>query len=209
MIDYYLQPGAAGEVTLEIYDHAGKLVRKYSSEDRPAARERELPFPDYWLTSEPRLGSQAGLHRWVWDLRYPRPPGGRGNYSMAAVAGRKTPALPEGPLALPGTYEVRLTVGGQTYKQPLTVKMDPRVKTPAADLVKQFELGMAIWHALQDIQQGLERGPAQEQQAGLRRLSTSLASLATIVDTADRAPTLQARQAFERDRKELDGLLKP
>jgi len=47
---------------------------------------------------------------------------------------------PEGPRALPGQYTVRLTVDGQSYTAPLTVKMDPRVKTPPAGLEQQFQM---------------------------------------------------------------------
>lgn len=107
---------------------------------------------------------------------------------------------PRGPLVLPGTYEVRLSVSGQIYRQPLTVKMDPRIQTPAADLRKQFELGMKIWQAL------MEGGRPGSQGAAMRRIRASLASLAVVVDSADRAPTAQAEAAFLDARRELDAL---
>jgi hypothetical protein len=68
----------------------------------------------------------------------------RDEYSIGAVIGRGTVAEPEGPLALPGEYEVRLIVAGKTYTQPLQVKMDPRVKVPGDDLAKQLELQLKI-----------------------------------------------------------------
>jgi len=68
------------------------------------------------------LSAGAGMHRWVWDLR-PTPPaprtgggGGGGGFGRGAA------------LALPGRYTVKLTVGGKSYTQPLTLKMDPRMK---------------------------------------------------------------------------------
>lgn len=88
------------------------------------------------------------MHRFVWDLRYPKPPVLRHNYTIAAVFGEDTPALPLGPQVLPGEYQVRLTVAGRTYTQPLTVKMDPRVTTPSADLARQIDLEMKISDAL-------------------------------------------------------------
>ena len=55
---------------------------------------------------------------------------------------------PHGPWVLPGTYSVRLTVDGKSYKQPLTVKMDPRVPTPAAGLALQFSLSKQLYDAM-------------------------------------------------------------
>jgi hypothetical protein len=123
----------------------------------------------------------AGMHRWVWDLRYPSPPAILHNYGMATVAGR-------------------------TYRQPLTVKMDPRVKTPMADLAKQHDLGLEIWQALQENWKALQRAGASADPA-LRRINGTLASLATVVDSADWAPTAQARTAFSQTRRELEGLI--
>jgi len=193
VIYYDLKP-AAGDVSLEIHDSGGKLVRKFSSSDPAPQADREAPFPDYWLGSHQSLPSEAGMHRWVWDLRYPSPAGVERGYSIAAVPGAAR-TLPRGPLVLPGVFEVRLMIAGQTYRQPLTVKMDPRVKTPPADLAKQFNLGMKIWQALAD-----------SSRAG--RLNTGLASLAAVVDSADRAPTAQAEAAYAQARRELDKILK-
>ena len=67
---------------------------------------------------------------------------------MTAIIGSGTVLLPEGPLVLPGEYEVALKVGGQTYKSTVTVKMDPRVKVPRADLTRQLELEQKVDAAL-------------------------------------------------------------
>jgi photosystem II stability/assembly factor-like uncharacterized protein len=206
VIDYYLRSEAPDEVTLEIYDRAGKLVCKFASNDQPAKPDREVPFPDYWLLPHTALSKEAGMHRWVWNLRYASPPVLQHNYGMAAVAGHNTPVLPGGPLIMPGVYEIRLTVAGRTYRQPLIVKMDPRVKTPIPDLAKQHDLGLKIWQALQDNWQALQRAGASADPA-LRRINARLASLATVVDSADRAPTAQARTAFAQARRELDALI--
>ena len=73
------------------------------------------------------------MHRWVWDLRGAAPAATTYSYPIAAVPHR-TPLTPQGPLVLPGVYTVRLTVDGRSESQTLTVKMDPRVHTTAADL---------------------------------------------------------------------------
>ena len=49
---------------------------------------------------------------------------------------------------LPGAYSVKLTVDGKSYTQPLTVKMDPRSKTPLIGLTEQFTLGSKAWSAM-------------------------------------------------------------
>jgi hypothetical protein len=88
------------------------------------------------------------MHRFVWDLRHPPPAGSGFSYPIAAIY-RNTPREPRGPWVAPGTYTVRLTVADRAYTQPLTVKMDPRVKTPPEALAQQFALSMQVWDALQ------------------------------------------------------------
>jgi hypothetical protein len=78
------------------------------------------------------------MHRWVWDLHYPAPVSTRHDYPIAAIP-HDTPRFPLGPTALPGTYSVRLTVDGKSSTAPLTIKMDPRVKTSLAGLQKKFQ----------------------------------------------------------------------
>jgi hypothetical protein len=85
------------------------------------------------------------MNRYVWNLRYPAPEplatGPHPAYGGAAV----------GALALPGSYQVRLTVNGKTLTRPLLVKMDPEVKTTEAALVRQFDLVMRIRNRLNDL----------------------------------------------------------
>ena len=79
------------------------------------------------------------MHRWVWDLRYATPTATHYEYPIAAVP-QDTPRTPQGPLALPGPYQVRLAANGKTMTVPLTVKMDPRVTATRADLESLFKL---------------------------------------------------------------------
>jgi photosystem II stability/assembly factor-like uncharacterized protein len=126
---YYLKEEPKEHIKLELLDAQGKVIRAFTSEEK-----KKDGSPDEWERDEPEehIPAKAGLNEFTWDLRYEPP--------------KKIPAAiydegePSGPLALPGNYQVRLTVGGKTVTAPLEVTMDPRVKTSAEDLRKQFDL---------------------------------------------------------------------
>jgi hypothetical protein len=156
IINYYLKSGVAGPVMLEILDGAGTLVRKYSSDD-PLERPIEgRNIPDYWIRPPQVLSAAAGLHRFTWDIRYAPPAVTEFEYPISAIVGN-TPREPRGPFVLPGVYSVRLTVGGRSFKQPLTVKMDPRVKTPLAGLQQQFTLSMQMYDGIRKSAEALHQ----------------------------------------------------
>jgi photosystem II stability/assembly factor-like uncharacterized protein len=121
MIDYYLKSNTSGPVKIEILDPAGTVIRTYSSEDKPAQINLDtLNIPAYWVRQPETLSAAAGTHRWIWDLRPTPPPrpagGGGGGFGRGGA-----------PLVLPGTYTVVLSANGKVYRQPLVVKMDPRM----------------------------------------------------------------------------------
>jgi photosystem II stability/assembly factor-like uncharacterized protein len=146
VIDYYLARATYVPVTLEILDTHGQLIRKFSSTDKPDVAEADLKkqlIPLYWLRPFPSLSSEAGMHRWVWDLHYPAPNSTRHEYPISAIPG-DTPRYPLGPTVLPGSYTARLTANGKSYTASFTVKMDPRVNVPAASLENKFQLEMQL-----------------------------------------------------------------
>jgi photosystem II stability/assembly factor-like uncharacterized protein len=140
-LDYFL-PAATDKVTLEILDAQGHLVRRFSSTDKPEISEEDLQkqlIPLYWVRKARQLSTEAGMHRWIWDLHYPPPTTTRHDYPIAAIP-HDTPRYPFGPTVVPGTYTVRLSVEGKTSTAPLTVKMDPRVKVSSAGLLKKYQV---------------------------------------------------------------------
>jgi photosystem II stability/assembly factor-like uncharacterized protein len=142
VVDYFLAQAASGPVTLEILDGQNKVVRRYTSTDKPEPDEEELAkqlIPLYWVRVPRALSTSAGMHRWVWDLHYDRPFSARYDYPISAVPG-DTPREPLGPRARPGQYTVKLVVSGHTYSAPLTVKKDPRVNTPDVGFAQMFQV---------------------------------------------------------------------
>jgi photosystem II stability/assembly factor-like uncharacterized protein len=148
IINYYLKARSSTPITLEILDPTGKLVRKFSSDDKPLNVDvNKLRFPTYWIRPFQPLKNEPGMQRFVWNLMYPNPPSDSYDLPISAVY-RNTPFTPEGPLVMPGKYSVRLTVSGRSYTQPLIVRMDPRVTTPTPALQQQFDLSMRAYEAL-------------------------------------------------------------
>jgi photosystem II stability/assembly factor-like uncharacterized protein len=163
VLDYYLKTAASGPVTLEILDSTGKLVRRYSSADPLPPPDPELSIPAYWPRPPQKLSSEAGFHRFLWDLHYPPVPGMKPEYPIAAVYENTAPASTS-PWAMPGKYQVVLTADGKKYTRDLTITMDPRVKTPMTGLQQQFDLSHQVYEdilLLQPINEQVEHLRAQ------------------------------------------------
>jgi photosystem II stability/assembly factor-like uncharacterized protein len=166
IIDYYLAKDASGPVNLDILDAAGIVIRSYSSDDprldpdpaldpegydricrqNPGAPNCRTPL--YWPAPQMLISTEQGMHRFSWDLHFeplgdePRAGGG----ATGAVPGRTYPRV-DSPWAPAGEYTVRLTVGGQEFTQPLSLRLDPRVETPATDLAQLASLSRRMWDA--------------------------------------------------------------
>jgi photosystem II stability/assembly factor-like uncharacterized protein len=198
ILDYSLPTNITGEVTLEILDSAGKVVRKYSSTDAPYATPDQLAaqlIPLYWIKMPQSLPATPGLHRWVWDLRATTPTATSYEYPISAVPHR-TPRTPQGPLVLPGAYTVRLTAAGKVLTAPLTVKLDPRVKATPADLIALHTAETKLAALVTSTSEAaLQAHSLREQIAKLSptaadlksSLEASAAQLSTLIDGASSA----------------------
>jgi photosystem II stability/assembly factor-like uncharacterized protein len=184
VIDYYLQSAPAGPVTLEIKDAAGKTVRKYSSADQYEPVDPMLNIPAYWVRPPQTLSAVAGMHRWLWDMHYAPLPGVEAEYPIAAVPHNTAPQ-PTGPWVMPGEYTVVLTANDKSYSQPLTVKMDPRVKTPAAGLAQQFKLSEQLYSRLLTLSPAVEEANGVRKQLKAIRQKLNEGMLAAAVDQVD------------------------
>ena len=191
IIDYYLA-ASSGPVTLEISDSAGKLVQRYSSDDKPAPpNPKEINVPMYWIRTPRVLSAAPGMHRWIWDMHYAAPDSIAHEYPISAVP-HDTPREPLGPRALPGQYSVKLTAGGQSFTQPLTVKMDPRISTPEAGIADLFALELKLADAMNRSYAALQqaRGLQQQIQTVQPRANAQLAP--AVKSFADRLATFTA-----------------
>ena len=174
IISYYLKTAAAGPVTLEILQADGRLVRRYSSADpvAPIPDAATSPVPLYWYRPPQALSSAAGMHRFQWDVHY-QPLGGGGGgrgggLGIQAIPGNTAPG-PGTPWVNPGTYTVKLTVDGKSFSQPITVKQDPRVKTPPLAMQQVYASTKATYFGAVDAQgAGREFSRTREQIAKLQ-----------------------------------------
>jgi len=150
IINYFLAENV-NEVTLEIFDKSNKLVRRYSSSDPELKmNEQEIAYAPYWVRPAQRLSANKGMQRFVWDGRYTPPQGFRRWLPISATY-KNTAIQPLGPWVEPGELRVKLTVEGKSFTQPLTVKMDPRVKATKPDLQAQARYSMQCYENLQKL----------------------------------------------------------
>jgi len=166
IFDYFLGNATKNVVKLEILDDAGSLVRRYTSADTPESLEKlaaEHPIPMYWVRPTQILSGAAGTHRFVWNLHYTPPKALEYEFPISAIL-RDTPKYPLGAWVLPGNYTVRLTVDGKSYTRPLTVKMDPRIKTPLEDLRKQREMQLGASEGMDESYEALEQADSVRDQ---------------------------------------------
>ena len=192
-IDYYLKSNPGDPVTLEILDSAGNLVRKYSSADKPQPVDaKKLDIPMYWIHPDKSLSASPGMHRWIWDFHYA---------AASGVASRSVfRGGGAGPWAPPGRYSVRLTTRGQSYTQPLRLKMDPRVKTPAPDLMKQFAMAQKIAAAQSQVQQAAREGNGLHEQ-----IQSLRAKLGSQNSSGGQEALMNQIEAFERKATAITG----
>ncbi len=139
-IDYYL-PKQADKLTVDILDGSGQLVRSFTEsaeeEKRRTAAKSDTEDDDFGPPRTQPPGRKAGTNRFVWDLRYPGATVFEGEVLWSARA-------EQGPLAVPGSYQVRVTADGQTQTQPFTLILDPREHVTQAQLEEQFKLACQV-----------------------------------------------------------------
>ena len=164
MIDYYLVNAPAGDISMQIQDESGKVIRTFTSAagaveepaaDAPPADDEEGGFRG--RGGPTRLEKTAGMHRFTWDLRYGGP-----------WASATRPEGPNGPEAVPGKYRVYFNAGEWSMDQPLTLIEDPRMTKAGlteAALREQFEHNMKVRELVSDVNKTVARLRAAQRTA--------------------------------------------
>jgi len=134
VIHYYLKSKPEGDIRLEFLDAKGDTIKTFSSKEKKDEGGGGGGFlaEFFGITGDPnKLAKEAGMNRFVWDMRYPDAV----NTSGAVLWGGNL----RGPVVVPGNYGARLIVGNQTLTESFEIKADPRLKLPPADYQKQFD----------------------------------------------------------------------
>ena len=141
VVYYYLAEAPAQSVSLEFQDANGATIDTFSSDAKPVGRGHDA------------VKTEAGLNRFVWNMRYPDAHGIDGGTHLLGGTLR-------GPRAMPGNYRVKLTVGGQSFTRDFGIKKDPRLATTTTEYEKQFQMSLAVRDkvsALDDAVNGINR----------------------------------------------------
>ena len=188
IVYYVLPPNTKDEVRLEIVDSAGRLVGRFSSDHATEPNPPEIYTMAAPYERDTTLTRNAGLNRFVWDLRYA---------VVNAVPDAIVWGYTGGPNASPGTYTVRLSVGASTESQPLAVLEDPRLAAGAAELDEQLALMLEMRTALDRIYDGVRTARSLRDQgralahrmeegghdaAAVRAAAEALAAAATAIE---------------------------
>jgi photosystem II stability/assembly factor-like uncharacterized protein len=229
VIDYAIADGTKGPVRIEILDAQGSVLRAFRSDappERPLARRY---FTERWVKAPEQADAAPGQHRLVWDLRGGRPRAVEYQYTIAALEG-DTPIEPRGPLVPPGRYTVRLTAGGRTAEQPLTVRPDPRVSVDERVYREKYATENRIVEAMNRSFEWIEKlrparrsqepggedeeappataaathGSREELVTALTHSNRVLGSLLNQIDAADTPPTSIQQASLADTLKALD-----
>ncbi|MBN2408364.1 MAG: glycosyl hydrolase [Candidatus Aminicenantes bacterium] len=187
VIYYYFKEKPEQDIVLEIMDSNGALIKTFSSRaEADEGREDESGRMSRGAQSR-RLPAEAGMNRFVWNMRYPdaeRVPG-------AVLWGGST----SGPIAVPGIYQAKLTVGEETQIREWEWKIDPRIEASPQDLREQFDFLIEIRDALSGVNTAVNT---------LRRIRSKVGTV--LQDIQERPESRAAVEAGEEIRKKLTGI---
>jgi photosystem II stability/assembly factor-like uncharacterized protein len=206
VVDYWLKEKPKAPITLQFLDPQGALIRTYASAAAPRADSTGHPAADSAaalarekqgaeeLAYEPPdsvLHARAGTNRFVWNLRYPS-----AKLMPGAIIDEGTGA---GPVAVPGTYTVRLIAGKDTLTRTAELVGDPRQGTPQSDYVAQFTLAKRTVARMTELTENIQRVQATQAQIEQRQQQAAGKAFAERVSSAGKA----LRGKFEAVRAEI------
>lgn len=205
MIDYFIA-SKANNVSLEIADAKGNIVRKYSNADT-LYKIPAVNIPDYWIRPQQVLSAEPGSHRFLWDMHYTPlnvPP----SYPISAIYESTAPGTTS-PWVMPGTYTAKLIVNGTTYSQSFEIVMDPRVKTSKKDLQLQHDLSLSTYNNIKrciKVLQGLDAN--SEKAKSLSKFLRAFSAIHNSLQDSDWAPTTQMINTAKQTQADFDKFIK-
>jgi len=145
IVSYFLKEKPASDITLTIMDAKSQVIKTFTSQE--PAKPAEEKKPDEEEKKEPRVSKEAGLNRFVWNMRHP---------DATKLPGDKTTGeMLDGPIAAPGSYQAQLQVGDAKFTQAFEIRPDPRVSATPQDLQTQFDLLLKIRDRLSETHRAI------------------------------------------------------
>jgi len=190
VIYYYLKDKPQDPITMEFLDEEGTLIRKFTS--KKAENEVQLPSrPSFFEPPPSHVDAEAGMNRFVWNMRYP---------DAQKVAGAILwGGSLNGPVAVPGKYQVRLTVGEKIMSHMWEWKKDPRLATTQDDFQKQFDFLIEIRDKVNDVNHSIIK---------LRDVKKQIEDLAKkIKDHPEAEEVVEAGESLKTKLKEIEDIL--
>ena len=194
VIDYYLTaaPAENEEIVLEFLDHGGAVLKRMSNRKPKDAVEQPPEWTDREAPAE-AIPAAAGANRFAWNFRRADPTEIPGAFYSDNG--------PRGPLVVPGTYQVRLTVGGQSQTVPLEVVLDPRLtgQVTERDLTQQQDLAMRTWTDIDGLHRAVNQ--IRDTRSKLQAIRTKSA------ERPDAKPAVEAVDALLAKMAPIEGRL--
>jgi hypothetical protein len=187
------EPKANEEVTLEVLDSSGKVLKKLSSKEDKDKAEGAGGGDEEGFGPPPAprtIPAKAGLNRFPWDLRVEDASRFKGMILWGGVT--------RGPVLAPGSYQVRLTAGGKSLTQPLEVRKDPRLATTVEDYRKQYDLLVKIRDKVTETHDAITRiRETRDQVKGVAERAKGNKAIADAADALDKKVTAVEEELYQ------------
>jgi photosystem II stability/assembly factor-like uncharacterized protein len=163
LVDYWFTNAPKEPATIQFIDAKGVTIRSFKSESAPDTSDhspKTIVDSLAFNASDSIVTTRAGSNRFWWNLRYPS--------AKEIKSVTNDEGTLDGPMAVPGTYRVRMIAGKDTLTRSFTIKLDPRLQTTTADLQQQFDLGMKVQGRMNSIVDAFARINDLQQQIDVR-----------------------------------------
>jgi len=191
VIYYYLKKALDEEVTLEVSDMKGDLIKKFSSSNNEKRMTSSSQRSFLRRRNGEIVSTDKGLNCLIWNMRYPdavEVPG-------AVLWGGTL----SGPVAVPGQYQVKLIVGDKSMTRTWEWRKDPRVRASRFDLLRQFDLLIKIRDKITEVNKSINR---------LRNIKDQISELLKKIKVEEKTKDIiNAGETLLKKLTEIEGVL--